>query len=216
MQGAQRPDVLLRFDFSKPVAFEVRKTFKAVEGGEETIFVYNEKIEKQADLAGGAAKIKYDRTLIDMHIDGVAIRIRPTTTTTTENRSPRGEVRERTPVEQLDQLLELRLMRIGEILFPPGKIEFGTTWEVEAKATEEGMPAAKWQWKFEKFENGQVSGTFAFAESGIEQPIQASGKFAFAIADGWPTELAFKAINTHLLGDEERVPTYYLYSLKRT
>lgn len=209
------PDILVRYDFSRPVSFEVKQTFRSVEGEEETVYQETLTVAQLEELAGGAAKVKIERTLTGMSVDGLKLAVDPSTTTTIESRSPRGEVRDRLPTQQLDQLLELRLMRIGEPLYPPTKIELGVVWQVTAKPTEDGLPGATWQWTFQKLEGSDLSGKFSFEESDIDLPIRAEGEFTVSIKDGWPKELRFKAINTHLLGDEDRVPTVYAFELKR-
>ena len=54
-----------------------------------------------------------------------------------------------------------------------------------------------------------------FAEEGIDKPIQAEGTFAVSVADGWPMEIAYKAVNTYQPGDEEKLAALFEFSMKR-
>lgn len=214
---ATQQDSQLRFTFSqeKPLKFDVRRSFKEIEGDYETAYLETWTVTTQELLNGGAAVLKFERTLRSMEVDGKVVKLTPSTQTDTEKRSPRGDVRDRKPTNQLDPLFELRLRRIGDVNYPPQRVGSNQTWKVEAAATEDGFPAATWVWNFETVEHGKVEGIFTFEEQGIENPIKAEGNFTFDATDGWPIEMVYKAINTYLLGDEEKIPTLYTFSIKR-
>jgi hypothetical protein len=213
----QRQEATLRFkyDAKSPVVYDVRRTFKAPNGDEELTYVETWTFSVHEPLTGGAAKLKVERTLLAMVVDGLTIKLDPSSNTSIEDHSPRGDVRNRVPTNQIEPVFELRLLRIGDVLYPPTAVSAGAKWEVVAKATETGIPAAKWLWSFDEFAEGKTKGTFTFAEQEVELPVQAEGKFAFSLEDGWPADLSFIAINTHKLGDEEKLPMVYTFSMKR-
>jgi hypothetical protein len=207
----------VRYDLSERASFtyDVTQTFKTPDGSEETTTLEIWTYRFLEALNGGAAKLQLERATTAMVVDGRRIEIRSMPQRGTELRSPRGDVRERQPASQIEPAFELRLARIGDIEFPSTPLRAGTTWERESKPTDDGLPAAKWSWTADELRGGRISGTFRFSESGVDPAIQAEGKFVSSLADGWPFELTFKAVNTHQLGDEERLPTVYSFTMKR-
>ena len=202
-------------DAKTVVAYDVRTSFKTLDGTEEAIFFERWEYSVQELLNGGAVKLKVEKTLTKMSVDGTVTILHPETTVTSEERSPRGQVRDRKPSDDLSSAYELRLLRIGDIVYPPVLAAADSAWTETSAPTNDGLPAATWKWTSEKSENGVLKGTFTFLEAGIEKPIQAEGTFSVSLTDGWPVEIAFKAINTYQPGDEEKLPTVYEFSMKR-
>lgn len=207
----------LRYQFSEKmnVAFEVRHTHKTLDGSEESTTIETWEYTLAEQLAGGAARLNLVRAKNGMIVDGQHYPIRAIPHKSKEDRSPRGDVRGREPTNTEEPSLELRMLRIGDVEYPAGELKQGTEWTRESQPTNDGLPAAKWSWNATVLKDGKLSGTFSFKEVGIDKPIEAEGKFTVSMSDGWPVEVAFKAINTHQLGDEEKLPTVYSYSLRR-
>jgi hypothetical protein len=207
----------LRYQFSENmnVAFEVRHTHKTLDGKEETTTIETWEYTFAESLAGGAARLNLVRAKNGMIVDGQHYPIRAIPHKSKEERSPRGDARGREPTNTEEPTLELRMLRIGDIEYPAGEMKVGTEWTRQSQPTNDGLPAAKWTWKATALKDGKLSGTFSFNETGADKPIEAEGKFTVSTKDGWPIELTFKALNTHQLGDEEKLPTIYSYSLKR-
>jgi hypothetical protein len=207
----------LRYDCGEKInfVFEMRQTFKTVDEGEETTNIETWTFTFAEALAGGAAKLNVERALNGMIVDGQHYQIRAKPHRGTEYRSPRGDVRNRQPTSQIDPTFELRLLRIGDIEYPPIAVAKGTEWRRESKATDEGLPAAEWTYRATEIKDGRLSGTFTFTEVGVQRPLQAEGKFVASTRDGWPIELSLSAVNAYQIGDEEKLPCTYSFSLKR-
>jgi len=202
-------------DAQTVVAFDVRQVYKTLDGIETTEFVEQWRYSVTETLNGGAAKLKVERTLTKMIVDGTAIIMKPETSETTEDRSPAGDVRNRKPVETLDSVYELRLLRIADVSYPGVAVGAGSAWQKAFEATDYGVPAGTATWLVESEADGMLKGTFTYAEKDVPSPITAEGTFTVSRKDGWPQELAFKAINTYQPGDEEKLPTVFEFSLKR-
>ncbi len=211
---AQEP---LRYNCGEKInyVFEARHTFRALDESEETTNIETWTFTFAEALTGGAAKLNVERSLNGVIVDGQHYPIKSRPHRGKEDRSPRGDVRNREPSNQIDPTFELRLLRIGDIEYPPTAVIKGTEWIRESKPTEDGLSAAQWTYKATEIKDGKLFGTFSFTEKDVQKPIQAEGSFVTSTRDGWPIEVTFKAINTHQIGDEEKLPTVYSFSLKR-
>jgi hypothetical protein len=206
----------VRYDLGEKASFvyDVQQKFKALDDSEETTTIEIWTFAFAERLAGGAAKLETTKVTTAMVVDGQRLEIRAVPHRGSELRSPRGDVRDREPSNQVEPNFELRLLRIADVEYPAELIVVGKEWRRESKPTNDGLPGATWVWKPTQVKDGRLTGTFSFVE-GIEKPIQAEGRFVLSLADGWPIELSFKAANTHQLGDEEKLPTVYSFSMKR-
>lgn len=207
----------VRYDLtlSRTFTYEVVQTFRTVEGEEETTTRESWTYTPVEALAGGAARLETVKATTGLVVDGREIAVRAVPHKGSEKRSPRGASHDREPASQIEPSFELRLLRIGDIEFPSGTVTVGQSWVRESQPTDDGMPAARWEWTPKESRQGRLSGTFTFVEKGTERPIQAEGSFVVSLSDGWPVSLSFKAVNTHQLGDEEKLPCVYSFSMKR-
>lgn len=214
--------VVLRFQYPTDlaVAYDVRQSWITTDGEEETVYIEHWSYTVQEKLAGGAARLKLERTAVGMEIDGTKIKISSgsgadATSEFVEDHSPRGDVKRKTPA-RIDPMMALRLDRIGDLYYPVAAPNIGVAWSREQSREDgEGLPPANWTWVIDSMADGKAVGRFSFQESETNSPIQAEGKFVASIKEGWPIELSFKAINTYQPGDEERLPSVYEFSMKR-
>ncbi len=211
---AQEP---LRYHYGEKMSFvyDVKQTHKTVDDSEESTTLEIWTFSFAEPLAGGAAKLNVEKVTTGMIVDGNRIEIRAIPHRSKQDHSPRGDVRNREPSNQIDPSFELRLLRIRDIEYPSTTLAAGTEWRRDSKPTNDGLSGALWIYKATDVKGGKLVGTFSCKEMEVQKPIQAEGTFCMSTKDGWPIELAFKAINTHQLGDEEKLPTVYSFSMKR-
>lgn len=210
--------VVLRFQYPTDlaVAYDVRQSWATLDGEEKTVYVERWAYTVQEKLAGGAARLKLERTAVEMEVDGTKINISSgsgadATSEFVEDRSPRGDVKRKTPA-LVDPTMALRLDRIADIYYPVEAVEIGVKW---GRARADVHPTRIWTWIVDSMGDGKAVGRFTFNEDWTNSPIWAEGKFIVSTKDGWPIELSFKANNTYQPGDEERLPTVYEFSMKR-
>lgn len=209
---------VLRFQYTDKtvVEFDVQQSWETTDYAEMTVYKERWKFTVSEMLAGGSARMSLEQMLVGMEIDDEPIKIGDSPPSiSVEDRSTRGDVRRKT-VPSVEPMMTLRLARVSDIFYPVAAVDAGSKWQRVQKPEEgSGLPTATWNWTLDSVKDGKATGRISFAESRIENPVQAEGKFVISLKDGWPLELSFKAVNTYQPGDEERLPTVYEFSMKR-
>lgn len=204
-------EVLLRFTYEEGAVhrYAVREDFEEPDGFGKFAYGYNIDYEITEVRDNLTAVITVNRQMTVRVVDGEMYEPPPgEQLVLTEQRNPRGQIREREPFPIFPNDFA-RLLRLTDLLYPNEAVKPGDSWE--NKVDLDGLPTLTMEYTYvggdeEAIRIEWIAKESDFEgkdfESGNEEMLFGNGWVEVSRESGWPIRGGFEAINAPLTGNE--------------